>query len=135
MTFKIGDIVSFNDGEGEEGVGIIYESGNKDLFHQNYRVQDATGTKHKGLTTGDLSDASPAEVKQFEEEAGAELTKEAVIAREAGESGLTVEEYLAWVNEGIIPEKWKKKEAEAAEGEEGEGDGGVLEDEGEEEDD
>jgi hypothetical protein len=91
LKYSIGDIVRFNEG-GKQGVGILYEVGNKTLY--NYRVQDIKGNKHKYLTVDSISDASQDEVKGFINDSGVALSKVTIIEREAGEVGMSPDDFI-----------------------------------------
>lgn len=96
---SIGQIVKVIQGD-SNFIGIVYENGNKG--YDDNRVQDAQGNKHKHLSMEVFVEASKEEIETFVTSAGPELTKDAIIQREAAEVHVTVEQYVAWT-EGQAP--------------------------------
>ncbi len=82
---KVGQIVRT-----EEFAGVVYEVGG---FYA--RVQQADGTKNRGILIGDLKPASPVEIKEYLMAAPPELQPEAIIKREAEERAAEAKAFAA----------------------------------------
>lgn len=97
---KVGDIVTL-----KPLTGVVYENGNKEVdgWGGSFRVQLADGTKVKGVPQNYWQPASPGNNIDYLAIAPDELKPEAIIAREAKEIGMSVEDFMAGVAGGHSP--------------------------------
>lgn len=96
---KVGDIVAI-----KPMVGVVYENGNKGSWGgADFRVQLADGTKVKVVDRKFWQPAGKLLEMSFLKTAPEELKPEAIIAREAAEANMSVEDFMAGVAGGHEP--------------------------------